>query len=242
MKARSFVASVIPAVLLAAGSARAENMKGRVSLAVQAGTQTQVSGDLVSATQGNLLGIPVTIDSKRYRDVYKPDLRLQGYLGVGVSERIELILRWTDYKADAIGVKIGSSAKGAVNAFFTPYKENSLELGMRFYIAPQSRLKSYIGPVLGARFLKDTVVSLSMPDDSSSISNVPFTKGSTVLVAGLDLGFVFDLGSHVFVGVDTGLRDQGAPEQFNQVPGLPAIDDSGAQWSAPVVATLGLRF
>ncbi len=242
MKARSFVASIIPAVLLASGSARAEDMKGRVSIAFQAGTQSEVSGNLVNATQGTLLGIPVTIDSKRYRDVYKPDLRLQACLGVGVSERLELILRGTRYKSEAVGVKIGSSASSAVNAFFTPYKENTLELGLRIYIAPQSRLKSYIGPVVGARFLKDTLVSLSMPDASSSISNVPFTKATTVPVFGVDLGFVFDLGSHAFVGVDTGLRYQGAPDQFNQLPELQGIDDSGAQWSAPVVGMLGVRF
>ena len=81
-----------------------------------------------------------------------------------------------------------------------------------------------------------------MPDAGSAILNVPFNEKSTVPVFGLDLGFTFDLGSHFFVGVDTGLRYQTAPAQFDELEGLAAIDDSGGQWTAPVVASIGVRF
>ena len=81
-----------------------------------------------------------------------------------------------------------------------------------------------------------------MPDAGSAILNVPFNQKSTVPVFGFDLGFTFDLGSHFFVGVDTGLRYQTAPSQFDGLETLTGIDDSSGQWTAPVVASIGVRF
>ena len=58
------------------------------------------------------------------------------------------------------------------------------------------------------------------PTPGSSIQNVPFHEKSTVPVVGLDLGFTFDLGEHVFVGLDTGLRYQGPPSSLDGLEGL----------------------
>jgi len=61
-------------------------------------------------------------------------------------------------------------------------------------------------------------------------------------VFGADIGFSFDLGENVFVGVDTGIRYQAAPPQFDYLLGLTKIDDSDGRWTAPVVASIGFRF
>jgi hypothetical protein len=116
------------------------------------------------------------------------------------------------------------------------------EVGLRYYISAAGRLKSYVGPVVGARFLSEVLVSFSIPDAGSSIQNVPFHDKSTVPVVGLDLGFTFDLGEHVFVGLDTGLRYQGPPSSLDGLVGLTGIDDASGRWTAPVVASLGVRF
>jgi hypothetical protein len=42
--------------------------------------------------------------------------------------------------------------------------------------------------------------------------------------------------------VDTGLRYQTAPGQFDYLEGLTTIDDSDGRWTAPVVASIGVRF
>ena len=96
--------------------------------------------------------------------------------------------------------------------------------------------------MVGARFVNEVLVSLSVPDAGSAILNVPFSQKSTVPVFGLDLGFTFDLGSHFFVGVDTGLRYQTAPSQFDELETLATIDDSSGLWRDPVVASIGVRF
>ena len=242
MKAHTWLTATVLAALLAPGVARAEGLEGRFTIAFQGGTESVLAGDLLKGTEGSLIGKPVTIESKRYKDVYASDLRLQGLLGYGIGERTEIIARGTWYEADGTGLEVGTSNGNPVFAFFDPYEEVGFEVGLRYYISTASRIKSYVAPVVGARFLSEVLVSFSVPDAGSAILNVPFSQESTVPVFGLDLGFTFDLGSHFFVGVDTGLRYQTAPSQFDELEGLTGIDDSDGRWTAPVVASIGVRF
>jgi hypothetical protein len=246
MKARSCLAAMVLGALLTPAASRAEGLEGRFSIAFQAGTQSELAGDLLKGATGTLFnGKPVSLDSKRYRDVYEPDLRLQGFLGYGLGERIEIIARGTYYKADGAAIEVGQLEEDPVYVFFDDYgeyEEVGVELGLRFYIAAAGRLKSYVAPIVGARWLSETYVSFEVPDAGSAIRNVPLHQKSTVPVFGLDIGFNFDLAEHFFVGVDTGLRYQGPPKGADGLPGFPQIDDSDGRWSAPVSATIGLRF
>jgi hypothetical protein len=245
MKARSWLAATVLGALLSPAASRAQGLEGRFSIAFQGGTQSELAGDVLKGTTGTLIDKPVTLDSKRYRDVYEPDLRLQGFLGYGLGERVEIIARGTYYKADGADLEVGKVNEDPVYAKFKPYgeyEEAGVELGLRFYIAAETRLKSYIAPIVGARWLSETYITLSVPAAGYEIQNMPFHEKSTVPVFGLDLGISFDLGEHFFVGVDTGLRYQGPPTQADGLAGLTQIDDSDGRWSAPVSATLGLRF
>jgi hypothetical protein len=245
MKARSWLAATVLGALLSPTTSRAEGLEGRFSIAFQGGTQSELAGDLLKGTTGTLFGKPVSLDSKRYRDVYEPDLRLQGLLGYGLGERVEIIARGTYYKADGTALEVGKLGDDPVYVFFDPYgeyEEVGVELGLRFYIAAAGRLKSYLAPIVGARWLSETHLTFEVPDAGSAIRNVPFHAKSTVPVFGLDLGFTFDLGEHFFVGVDTGLRYQSPPTQADGLVGLTQIDDSDGKWSSPVVASIGVRF
>jgi hypothetical protein len=242
MKARIWLTAAVLGAWLAPGVARAEGLQGRFSVSFEGGTESILGGDLVKGASGSLLGKPITIESQSYRDIYAPDLRLQGLLSYGIGEKTEIIARGTWYKADGTGLEVGTSNGNPVFGFFDPYEEVGFEVGLRFYISTAGRLKSYFAPVVGARSLSEILVSFQVPDAGSAILNVPFNQKSTVPVFGFDLGFTFDLGRHFFVGVDTGLRYQTAPSQFDELDTLTAIDDSSGQWSAPVVASLGVRF
>jgi len=245
MKARSWLAATVLGALLSPAALRAEGLEGRFSIAFQGGTQSELAGDLLKGATGTFADKPVTFETKRYRDVYAPDLRLQGLLGYGISTRVEVIARGSYYKAEGTALEVGTFNGKQMFAFFDPngtYEEVGVEVGLRFYIAATGRLKSYVGAVGGARFLSETLVSLSIPDAGTFIENVPFNAKSTVPVFGLDLGFNVDLGQNFFVGVETGLRYQGAPSPLEGLPGFPQINDSDSRWSAPVVASIGLRF
>jgi hypothetical protein len=259
MKARSFVSAAVLAVLLATGTARADDLAGKISIGVQVGTQSDIGGQVLKGGNGTLLGGQASVDGKRYRDVYRPDVRYQAFVGYGVSGKFELLARGSYYENEAVGVAAGSfNGKGlfayigqAENPNSTssdliqfPYKEYGVELALRFYFAPQSRLKSFIAPVIGGRRVDQMLISLSAPEAGSRLMNVPFSKSGTILVAGIDLGFAFDVTDHFFVGVDTGVRYQTAPKPSNasQLSGLGGIDHSDARWTAPVVAMIGARF
>ena len=242
MTARWNAMASMAAIALASGSAGAEGIAGRFSVTAQAGTESQLAGDFLKGAEGTLIGKSVTIDSKRYRDVFGPDLRLQGLIGYGAGERIEVIARGSHYKADATAIEIGSSNGNAVFAFFGPYEEWGIEVGVRYYLSAQSRLKSYVAPVAGLRFLDRILLDFSVPDAGSAVLNVPFHKSATVGVFGLDLGFSFDLGEHAFVGIDTGLRYQTEPPPYEGLETLTSINASDGRWSAPVVVGLGIRF
>ncbi len=242
MKALRLLPPAILALLVVPGAAGAEGLAGRFSIAVQAGTQSEVSGDVTVATQGTLLGKPASILTKSYKDVYRPDLRLQGLLAYGVATKLELVLRGSYYKAVNKGLEIGAYDGHPMFGFFGDYKEVGGELGLRYYIAPQSRLKSYLGPVIGLRHVDEVLVSFEVPDAGTAVRNVPFTQSGNLAVFGADLGFAFDITPNLYLGVDTGLRFQKAPDSFFSLPELGAYEGSAGRWTAPVSATLGVRF
>jgi len=248
MKARCWLGAAALIILLPA-AARAQGLSGRFTLAAQVGTQSEVAGNMIQSTTGELLGRQVTIDSLRYRDIYAPDLRLQGLVGYGVGERTELVARATWYQTTGVkGIEAGTLNAQQLFAYFPsqdePFDQDELgfEIVLRYYLATQARLKSYVAPVVGVRFLNETLVSFSAPAAGSSIQNVPFSKEGAVPVFGLDIGFTFDLGERFYVGMDTGIRYQTAPPEFDYLPALGGVDNSAGRWSAPVVAVLGVRF
>jgi len=242
MRVRRLMLPAILALLFATGTASAEGLAGRFSVAVQVGTQSEVAGDIITATQGTLIDKPATLKAQRYRDIYRPALRLQGTLSYGVGKQLEVFARASYYKAKKAGIDAGTFAGLTMNAFFDQYRESGAELGLRYTIAPQGRLKSHIGPVVGVRHVDEALVSFSVPDAGIAVLNEPFTKGGYVLVVGADLGFNFELSPNAFVGVDTGLRYQQAPTAFGSLPELPGFEGAGGRWTAPVTATLGFRF
>jgi hypothetical protein len=245
MKARSWLLTAVGVVVLPSLGYGAEGVEGKLNVAVQVGTQSEVSGNLMQGAQGTLLSQPIVINSARYRDVYAPDWRLQFMLGYGVGSRSEIVVSGGYYKSAGAGVEAGRLSDRKLLAFFQPndYEEIGFEVGYRYYLSAQARLKSYIGPMVGARFIqKDILVTFAAQEAGTSITNVPFTQKGTVPVFGVGIGFTFDLGKRFYVGMDTGMRYQPATKQFDYLLGLTQIDDSDGRWTAPVVVVIGGRF
>jgi hypothetical protein len=243
MKVRTIATAAVLAVLLGAGNApAAEGLAGRFAIAAQVGTQSEISGDLLRSGQGTVADRAATFDAVRYRDVYAPKVRVQGLLGYGVSDKVELVLRGGWYKSKGTGVSAGTLDGKELFAYFTDYEEGGVDLAPRYYIAYRTRLKSYVAPVAGLRWSKSVYADYSIPDAGIAVLNVPFNKKTTVPVFGLDIGVSFDLTTNLFLALDSGIRWQGAATGASALPGLGSIDESEGRWTAPVMFSLGARF
>jgi opacity protein-like surface antigen len=226
-----------------AAPAAAQDLEGRWTVAFQGGTDSELSGKVISGVQGELFERPVTIESRKYREIYDPDVRLQALVGYGVSPSSEIFVRASHYKMESPGgVPVGTVVEDPLYAYLDPYEEWGVEIGYRFYLASRTSLKSYIAPVGGVRFLDRMLLSLSAPDRGSAIFNLPMYNASTVAVFGLDVGFTYDLGSRFYIGLEAELRYQTKPAVSGTAPGLAGINSDGSRLSAPVLATVGVRF
>jgi len=255
MKARRFVTPVVLVLVAGCASARAEGIAGKLTIMVQAGTQSEVSGTAIATASGTVAGKPVTIDEKRYKGLYGAALRLQAAVGYGIAPKLELFARGNYYDPKVNAVEVGTFDGHQMFACFEPgtgstgtscgalkTTEWGAELGLRFYIVPQSRLKSYLAAVGGIRHNDELLVSFSVPDAGSAVLHVPFSQGGTVAVFGADLGVLFDITPSFFVGVDTGIRWQQGPNGFGALPGVAGWDAHSGRWTSPVLGTIGVRF
>jgi hypothetical protein len=223
--------------------ATAQDLEGRFTVAFQGGTDSEIAGNVLSGVNGELFELPVVVESRKYREIYNADVRLQALIGYGVTPSGEIFARVSHYRLESPGgVAVGTVADDPLFAFVDRYEEWGAELGYRLYLASRTSLKSYIAPVAGVRFLDRMLLALSAPDRGSAIFNIPLYAASTVPVFGVDIGFTYDLGSHFYVGLEAELRYQTKPTASTTAPGLAGINSEGNRWSAPVLATVGLRF
>ena len=246
MKARSSLLLVaLAALLVPVVGAQDIGLEDRWTIAVQGGLDSEITGNVLSDVQGSLFDREVTIFQRTWRQTYEPAFRRGAVLiGFGVTPRTEIFARGTFYEMKSPGLLAGS-VEGS-DLFITklePYKEYGVELGYRFYLAWRTRMKSFIAPVVGLRFLDRILIEEAFsPDRNSAIFNVPLYEASTVFTFGVDIGFTIDLGSHFYVGLDAELRFQGKASAAETFPGLAGINDGGNRLSAPVVLIAGFRF
>jgi len=247
MRQQALVLAAIVAALLpsTAGAAEAGSMKGRWSVALQGGTDVEVSGDHYAAAQGSLLGLSTSIETGAFRDVYGRSFRGGLALGYGVGRDLEVFGRGGHYTADSSMLRIGSAATLPVQADAGTYSEWGGEAGLRYFFNPAPRFKPYVAGVAGLRFLGAMPVTLSVPAASVSLGDLPFYDKSTVGVFGVDLGASYDLGRNVAVGAEVGLRYQTKPSGIDAGlagTGLETINDAGGRWSMPIVGQVVFRF
>jgi len=243
---RTWAAAVgmVAAGAFVSGSASAEGIQGRWSVAFQGGTDLELSGNVHEGGSGTVLGLPTRVEARSYGDVYDPSFRGQLEIGYGVSPASEVFLRGTYYKMKSSPLQVGTVAGLALDADFSEYKEWGGELGYRHYFRADRPFKLYVGGSAGLRFVSELPSTFSVPAAGVVLNDVPFYDSSTVGVFGLDLGASYDLSPKVALGLETGPRFQTKPRGLEGLAGtgLENINDTGSRWSMPIVATLRLRF
>ncbi len=190
MKARSSLLLVaLAALLVPVVGAQDIGLEDRWTIAVQGGLDSEITGNVLSDVQGSLFDREVTIFQRTWRQTYEPDFRRGAVLiGFGVTPRTEIVTRVGVYEMKSPGVLAGSVEGSDLFMQLEPYKEYGIDLSYRFYLAWRTRMKSYIAPAAGVKFLDRILIeSAFAPDRNSAIFNVPLYKASTVFVFGADV-------------------------------------------------------
>jgi hypothetical protein len=244
MEMKRVAAAAVAAGAFVSGSAGAEGIEGRWSVAFQGGTDLELGGDVHDGGSGTVLTLPTRVEARSFGDVYDPGFRGQLEVGYGLTPRGELFLRGTYYKMESETLQVGTVAGLALDADFADYEEWGGELGYRHYFRADEPLKLHVGAVAGLRFVSSLPSTFSVPAAGVVLSDVPFYDSSTVGVFGADLGVSYDLGEQFALGLETGPRYQTGPGDLEGLAGtgLEVINDTGSRWSMPIVATLRLRF
>ncbi len=247
MKARSSLMLVaLTALFVPVAGAQDPGLGGKWGIAFQGGIVTEVSGNVFNDTRGSLFDREVHIFSRSFRQTYETGFNnFHGavVLNFGVAPGGEIFARGSHYEMNSPGFLAGSVEGSDLFATLEHYEEWGVELGYRYFLAWRTRLKSFFAPVAGLRFTDRILIeSMFAPERNSAIFNLPLYNPSTVVVFGADIGFIFDLGSHFYVGLEAQLRYQSKMAAANTAPGLEGINDASSRWSAPVVLTAGLRF
>lgn len=224
--------------------AGAQGLEGRWSIALQGGTDLELSGNVHEGGTGRVLSLPTTVEARSFGDVYDPAFRGQLEVGYGLSRAGEVFLRGSYYKTESQTLQVGTVAGLALNADFADYEEWGAELGYRHYFRVDKPFKLYVGALAGLRFVSELPATFSVPAAGVVLTDVPFYDSSTVGAFGADLGFSYDLGEKVALGLETGPRYQTGPSDLEGLAGtgLESINDAGSRWSMPVLATLRIRF
>ncbi|HQZ17461.1 MAG TPA: hypothetical protein PLD86_11375 [Vicinamibacteria bacterium] len=239
----------IVAVLSLPALARAQEgapspIKGRWTLSFRGGLDLPLSGDVHGGGTGAVLALPTTVQAKSYGDIYGTAPRGEAQFGYGVSERVELFASGSYAKESAEVQQVGTVAGLALNAEFAEYEEVGLEGGMRYFFKPQAMLKPYFGLSAGVRFLETNSPSFTVPAAQVTLADVPFYDSSTVATAAAVLGMRYDVSPTFSLGLETGPRYQGKPDNLPTLTGsgLESINDTGDRWTMPILFTATLRF
>lgn len=241
MKLRTMAAVLFIAAPLGAA---AEDLQGRWSLSLAGGTDVELSGDVHTAGQGRVLDLATAVESRSYGDIYDRGFGSQLTVGYGLTERTELLLRGSYYKASSANTQVGNVAGLALFGRWSDYEEWGADLGVRYFFDRGSRLKPYLTPSVGFRSLSENPATFSVPAASVTLSDVPFWDKSTVFRAGANVGVELEVAERFGLGLETGLRWQSKPDRLNGLAGtgLETINDTGSRLSVPLLATLQFRF
>ncbi len=241
-----YVFGVVGLTLLVATHAAAQATEGgiRGEWSLSGGAAAVVPfGNVHDGGVGTVLGLPTTVESRGYRDVYDLGYAWRFGIGYGLSRNTELVGDFTFENANSRDLSVGNVAGLDLRAAFDRYRSYGMEAGLRWY-AYTSGVRPYVAGIAGFKRIDRVSSTFSVPAAGVVLADTPFYDATTVPVVGGDLGVLFDVTSRVSLGLQGGLRYHARMNDLDGLAGtgLENLNDVGQRWALPVTGVFRVRF
>jgi hypothetical protein len=244
MTPRRLLAAAIFFVIAPVGAARAQGVEGTRSITVFVGTGLSLAGNAIEEGVGTIDGKPSVLVEQALSNHFSDALRLRftGSLGLDYNKEIFATFAWGKYNGTERIV--GSVSGYPLRLRLSNADAFDFEAGLRYYLRPEGPIRTYVDGVAGLRFLQATGVTFSVVEVGVTLDNLPYFKGSALLIVGGDTGISYDVSNTISLGAELGLRYQGKPESepLFADPKLQGVNDTGSRWSLPISVFAKVRF
>lgn len=222
-----------------------EGVRGQWSMSVKGGVTPDIDGALHLGGTGLVLGLPTSVESRDFADVYNNGFRVRAGLGYGVSRHAEVVGDFTYGRSEAEPISVGDVASLDLRADFADYQDWGLEGGVRWHFAPDAAVNPYVAGVAGFRWIDAIPSTFTVPAANVVLPDTLFYDETIVPTFGGDFGVVFAVTPRIGLGVEAGLRWTGEPDGLDEDlagTGLENLNDTGSRWTMPIVGTFRVRF
>jgi hypothetical protein len=241
---RSLLAAAALLVIGPAAVAHAQGVEGTRAVTLFVGTGLSLAGNAINEGAGTIDGKPAVFVeqslSNHFSDALK--IRLTGSLGLDYNKEVFATLAYGKY--NGTHRTVGSISGYPLLARFSNADAFDIEGGLRYYLRPEGRIRTYVAGAAGVRLFDATDVTFSVVEVGLTFNNVPYFKRSTLLIFGGDAGVSYDVSDTISWGVELGLRYQGQPgaEPLFADPRLREVNDTGSRWTLPIGVFARMRF
>jgi hypothetical protein len=236
---------VMAGLSLALGVTPAVAQSARWSVAFNAGSDIALTGDVHAGGSGRVLGLPTTVESRTYGDIYGSPFTWSvdfGYLATGSGEVRARVFRTA---GEAERVQVGDVATLPLFAEFDAYTALGVDFGYRQYFTSEgSRVRPFGGASFGFAQIDEINSTFSVPAVSVVLPDVPMYDATTVPTFAISAGVLIPIGAHAGIqgGVDFRWHGKMDPVDGLAGTGLEAINDDASRWSMPLTIGAVVRF
>ena len=217
----------------------------RMSLGVTFGADGVFSGDVLSSSVGTLAGLPATVSTLSYNDVYGTPFMWSidfGYLWTDVDEAH---VRLAHASASTERRQIGSVGAFSLFGDFDQYASLGVEVGYRRYLNNISaRVQPFAGTDIGLHHIDPISMMLTAPATTLTLPQIPLYDGSNVFSFSFSAGARVPITERVSVLGTIALRGQTGLSDQNSLAGtgLSSATENTSRWSLPLSVSAVYRF
>ena len=234
----------VPLVMGLVSGASAQGVEGVRSVSVSVGTGLGLGGNVIEEGVGTIEGTPAVFVEQAYSNHYSDGLRVRFVGSYGLDYNKEAFASFAYARFNGTERITGSVGGFPLYTRFSNGDAFDIDGGLRYYFLPEGPTRTYVGGLIGLRFLQSTDVTIRIQELGLTLEDQPYFKSSTLFFIGGDAGVSRDLSDTLSIGAEMGIRFHGKPgaEVVFDDPALAGVNDTGSRWSLPISAFLTVRF